>query len=151
MPDEKAPSSGASLRASLMHFCSGKPMHFCSGVDTLIIFLEIKDFKRPGIHRQDKGELLQDVGSVGMVGLRFQRRFSGNYFQTTFQSLAARRPGEGGLNSYALSGRGPCGRPAQIPAKFRNLFSQGQPRQQLAGGHGGGLRSKTSRNSGWGG
>jgi hypothetical protein len=35
MPEEKAPSSGAFLPASLMHFCSGQPMHFCSGVDTL--------------------------------------------------------------------------------------------------------------------
>ena len=33
MPDEKAPSSGAFLTASLMYFCSGEPMHFCSGVD----------------------------------------------------------------------------------------------------------------------
>src|ERR1700683_4309445 len=35
MPDEKAPSSGAFLPASLMYFCSGQPMHFCCGVDTL--------------------------------------------------------------------------------------------------------------------
>ena len=34
MPNEKAPSSGAFLPASLMYFCSGQPMHFCSGVDT---------------------------------------------------------------------------------------------------------------------
>jgi hypothetical protein len=34
MPEEKAPSSGAFLPASLMYFCSGEPMHFCSGVDT---------------------------------------------------------------------------------------------------------------------
>jgi hypothetical protein len=34
MPDEKAPSSGAFLPASLMYFCSGEPMHFLSGVDT---------------------------------------------------------------------------------------------------------------------
>src|SRR5208283_1039576 len=34
MPEEKAPSSGAFLPASLMYFCSGQPMHFCSGVDT---------------------------------------------------------------------------------------------------------------------
>jgi hypothetical protein len=34
MPEEKAPSSGAFLPASLMYFCSGWPMHFCSGVDT---------------------------------------------------------------------------------------------------------------------
>src|SRR5664280_265749 len=33
MPDEKAPSSGAFLPASLMYFCSGEPMHFLSGVD----------------------------------------------------------------------------------------------------------------------
>jgi len=33
MPDEKAPSSGAFLPASLMYFCSGVPMHFLSGVD----------------------------------------------------------------------------------------------------------------------
>ena len=33
MPDEKAPSSGAFLLASLMYFCSGQPMHYCSGVD----------------------------------------------------------------------------------------------------------------------
>jgi hypothetical protein len=35
MSEEKAPGSGAFLPASLMYFCSGKPMHFCSGVDTL--------------------------------------------------------------------------------------------------------------------
>jgi hypothetical protein len=35
MPDEKAPSSGAFLPASLMYFCSGVPMHFLSGVDTI--------------------------------------------------------------------------------------------------------------------
>jgi hypothetical protein len=34
MPEEKAPSSGAFLPASLMYFCSGKPMHFYSGVDS---------------------------------------------------------------------------------------------------------------------
>src|SRR5271167_879230 len=34
MPDEKAPSSGAFLSASLMYFCSGQPMHYCSGVDS---------------------------------------------------------------------------------------------------------------------
>jgi hypothetical protein len=34
MPEEKAPELGAFLAASLMYFCSGKPMHFCSGVDT---------------------------------------------------------------------------------------------------------------------
>ena len=33
MPDEKGPQFGGLLPASLMHFCSGKPMHFCSGVD----------------------------------------------------------------------------------------------------------------------
>src|SRR5205823_5225187 len=36
LPDRyivKAPSSGAFLSASLMYFCSGKPMHFRSGVD----------------------------------------------------------------------------------------------------------------------
>ena len=33
MPQEKAPSSGALLPASLMYFCSGQLMHFCSGVD----------------------------------------------------------------------------------------------------------------------
>jgi hypothetical protein len=33
MPDEKTPSSGAFLPASLMYFCPGLPMHFCSGVD----------------------------------------------------------------------------------------------------------------------
>ena len=31
---KRAPSSGAFLPASLMYFCSGKPMHFCSGVDS---------------------------------------------------------------------------------------------------------------------
>ena len=36
MPEEKAPSSGAFLPASLMYFCSGEPMHFCCGVDTSI-------------------------------------------------------------------------------------------------------------------
>jgi hypothetical protein len=35
MPEEKAPSSGAFLPASLMYFCSGWPMHFCSGVDKI--------------------------------------------------------------------------------------------------------------------
>jgi hypothetical protein len=35
MPQEKAPSSGALLPASLMYFCSGQLMHFCSGVDTI--------------------------------------------------------------------------------------------------------------------
>ena len=34
MPEEKAPSSGAFLPASLMYFGSGEPMHFCSGVDS---------------------------------------------------------------------------------------------------------------------
>jgi hypothetical protein len=34
MPEQKAPSSGAFLPASLMYFCSGQPMHFCSGVDS---------------------------------------------------------------------------------------------------------------------
>ena len=37
MPDEKAPSSGAFLPASLMYFCSGQPMHFCSGVDITVV------------------------------------------------------------------------------------------------------------------
>jgi hypothetical protein len=36
MPDEKAPSSGAFLLASLMYFCSGQPMHYCSGVDSTL-------------------------------------------------------------------------------------------------------------------
>jgi hypothetical protein len=35
MPDEKAPSSGTFLPASLMYFCSGQPMHFCCGVDNI--------------------------------------------------------------------------------------------------------------------
>ena len=39
MPDEKAPSSGAFLPASLMYFCSGKPMQFYSGVDTLEVLM----------------------------------------------------------------------------------------------------------------
>ena len=39
MPDEKAPSSGAFLPASLMYFCSGQPMHLCSGVDIRLMFL----------------------------------------------------------------------------------------------------------------
>ena len=34
MPEQKTPVSGAFWLASLMYFCSGKPMHFCSGVDT---------------------------------------------------------------------------------------------------------------------
>jgi hypothetical protein len=33
MSEEKAPGSGAFFPASLMYFCSGKPMHLCSGVD----------------------------------------------------------------------------------------------------------------------
>jgi hypothetical protein len=36
MPDEKAPSLGAFLPASLMHHLSGEPMHDLSGVDTYI-------------------------------------------------------------------------------------------------------------------
>jgi hypothetical protein len=35
MSEEKAPGSGAFFPASLMYFCSGKPMHLCSGVDSL--------------------------------------------------------------------------------------------------------------------
>jgi len=35
MSEEKAPGSGAFFPASLMYFCSGKPMHLCSGVDNL--------------------------------------------------------------------------------------------------------------------
>jgi hypothetical protein len=35
MPEENAPSSAAFLPASLMYFCSGKPMHFHSGIDTI--------------------------------------------------------------------------------------------------------------------
>ena len=34
MSYEKAPSSGAFLLLSLMHFLSGAPMHHLSGVDT---------------------------------------------------------------------------------------------------------------------
>jgi len=34
MSEEKAPGSGAFFPASLMYFCSGKPMHLCSGVDS---------------------------------------------------------------------------------------------------------------------
>ncbi len=34
MSEEKTPSSGTFLTASLMYFCSGKPTHFYSGVDT---------------------------------------------------------------------------------------------------------------------
>src|ERR1019366_1440928 len=34
MPEEKAPSAGAFLPASLRYFCSGKLMHLCSGVDS---------------------------------------------------------------------------------------------------------------------
>ena len=34
MPDEKAPSSGAFLPASLMYLLSGEPMHYLSGVDS---------------------------------------------------------------------------------------------------------------------
>ena len=45
MPDEKTPSSGAFLPASLMYFCSGQPMHYCSGVDTPLIW--------PGFHPRD--------------------------------------------------------------------------------------------------
>ena len=33
MPYAKAPSSGAFLPLSLMHFLSGEPMHYLSGVD----------------------------------------------------------------------------------------------------------------------
>jgi hypothetical protein len=35
MSEEKAPGSGAFFPASLMYFCSGKPMHLCSGVDRI--------------------------------------------------------------------------------------------------------------------
>ena len=37
MPGEKAPSYRPFLPASLMHFCSGKPMHFSSGVDSKLL------------------------------------------------------------------------------------------------------------------
>ena len=42
MSEEKAPGSGAFLPASLMYFCSGKPMHFCSGVDTVTVAKDIR-------------------------------------------------------------------------------------------------------------
>jgi hypothetical protein len=42
MPDEKAPSSGAFLPASLMYFCSGQPMHFGSGVDMKVIAAQVE-------------------------------------------------------------------------------------------------------------
>ena len=38
MPEQKTPVSGAFWLASLMYFCSGKPMHFCSGVDKAAFF-----------------------------------------------------------------------------------------------------------------
>src|SRR5205807_9979428 len=75
----------------------GSRADFFSARGGLIIFLEIKVFKRPGIHRQDKIELVQDVGQAGMVGLGFPQGFSANYFQTTFLLLADSRNGEGGL------------------------------------------------------
>jgi hypothetical protein len=87
----------------------------------LIIFLEIKHFKRPGIHRQDKVEHLQDVGPEGLVGLRFQLGFSANYFQTAFLLLADPAMG-GGFNSLATFSRGPRGKHAHFSARFRNLF-----------------------------
>src|SRR5271169_5089435 len=37
MPEEKTPSSGVFLPASMMYFCSGQPMHLCSGVDTHVV------------------------------------------------------------------------------------------------------------------
>ena len=40
MPYAKAPSSGAFLPLSLMHFLSGEPMHYLSGVDTYSIALK---------------------------------------------------------------------------------------------------------------
>jgi FkbM family methyltransferase len=43
MPDEKAPSSGAFLPASLMYFCSGVPMHFLSGVDRSILDVGVSE------------------------------------------------------------------------------------------------------------
>jgi len=49
MPEEKAPSSGAFLSASLMYFCCGKPMHFYSGVD--------KPLREP-VNRPKKDQIL---------------------------------------------------------------------------------------------
>ena len=37
MPYEKAPSSGAFLPLSLLHFLSGEPMHFYPGVDNRLV------------------------------------------------------------------------------------------------------------------
>jgi hypothetical protein len=115
----------------------------------LIIFLEIKDFKRPGIHRQDNAELLQGVGPAGLVGLRFQQRFSANYFQTAFLLLADPAMG-GGFNSLATFSRGPRGRHAHFSANFRKTFF-GPPRRQHAQvSRGWGCVQKTPRNWGWG-
>ncbi len=57
MPDEKAPSSGAFLPASLMYFYSGQPMHHCSGVDS--VFEEIP--KRRGTSTADHLRLVLSV------------------------------------------------------------------------------------------
>ena len=45
MPYEKAPSPGAFLPPSLMHFLSGAPMHHLSGVDkpVAIVFDQFSD------------------------------------------------------------------------------------------------------------
>jgi hypothetical protein len=56
----------------------------------LIIFLEIKQIKRPA-----QVESLQGLALDLAPGLWFQRRFSANYFQTAFALLAEGRHGEG--------------------------------------------------------
>jgi hypothetical protein len=64
--------------------------HFFSAPGLLIVFPEIKEIKR-----QDKAELLQDVGPESLIDLRFQRPFSAIYFQTAFLPLVECRHGEG--------------------------------------------------------
>src|SRR6266571_8815237 len=51
MSEEKTPSSGTFLTASLMYFCSGKPTHFYSGVD-------MGPFADPGFVYEDDGSAL---------------------------------------------------------------------------------------------
>jgi hypothetical protein len=63
MPNEKAPSSGAFLPASLMYFCSGQPMHFCSGVDRILIYTASGDSEGTlgGLVRQGEPDRLPAI------------------------------------------------------------------------------------------
>ena len=61
MPEQKTPVSGAFWLASLMYFCSGKPMHFCSGVDTK----NINDFRARCAPCRDFAYCLNETNPMG--------------------------------------------------------------------------------------